>query len=523
MSLPPLPPGATLDEDSKLPPLPEGATLDAPQAKAVPSAGDVALRGFAQGASMGFSDELAGAARALASLPKPVQIAAGLTLPTANALLMTQAPDVPMAMDAGGVLDAYRSGRREMRQGDIAAQKDSPWLFGGSSVVGSIMGPGPKGAGAQKGLAKAATLAKQGAAFGSASGLGSSDADLTDFEPKEFLEAGLSSLGGGAVGGIMAPAMGVAGDKLRPLIEKLAANNALKAIGLRAGISDQLGKRGYETADEARELGKAALDMELIRPFRTASDVAERAGFAKEVQGARISQALADADAAGPFDAARASWQAAGNVMGPAGLTTEAMSKARPATKIVERIAQQGEVDPSFSAANRLKSDIYSGINYARDPALSTQLQRRAAGGLRSSIEEQVSETAGRDVADELVAANRAYGALQDIQPLAQEEATRQLARSPWYSPGNLTASLLAGGAGMQVGGSRGAAAGIVPLAAKALGPRIPSAVAAGANALAPLAPKAAMGAAPAIQAPLKPSLEEREQDAISEFLSSMP
>lgn len=571
--LPPLPPGATLDD---LPPLPPGARLDDVEQRVstaqqlLPSRSGVtplpggststfgsasksgaALRGFGQGASFGFADELEGAVKgvALGTQRELVELA---KTPVGRALVrkLTGQADMPdAALDAmveasfqrtapeiydvkGGVpLDpdaalekGYRAGRDEARLGLVQSQKSHPYTYGGSQLAGAIAAPGPAPAKGMSGLAKAGFVAKVGAGMGAAGALGSSNVDLTRLDERP--DAKMEALGdvalGSATGGVLAPVASVVGDKLGPVVKRWSQDNALKAIGVRAGISNQLASRGYETADEARQLGQAALDMELVRRFRTAQDVAERAGFAKEVQGARIEQALADADATGvPFDLQRASWDATSRVMGPSGLTAEAMSKARPAAGIVDRILKQADVDSSFAAANRLKSDIYEGINYGTEPALSTKLQRRAASGLRSSIEDQMEEAAGLEAADQLRAANKAYGYLSDIMPLAQDEATRQLGRAPWYSPGNLAAAATAGAGGTFVGGMPGAAAGIVPLLGRAMQPRVASTLAVAQRALAPNT-SSVLGALakPAIQAPMRPSLEEQEEDAIQAFLS---
>lgn len=514
------------------------------------SASGAALRGFGQGASFGFADELEGGVkgvglgvtRELVNLGKTpagravVRALTGSDLPgpaldaqlegsfqsVAKDLYDTRKP-VPLDPDEA-MQQGYRTGRDTNRRELVQAQTSHPASYFGSSIAGAIAAPGPKLKGL-KGIERFEAAAKAGVGMGAAGALGSSNADLTqlDAKPEEKGKLAGDVLMGGLAGGVITPTAVTVGDKLGPVLRRLSQDNALKALGLRAGITNTLVNRGYESIDDGRQLGQAALDMELIRPFRTAADVAENAGFAKEVRGARIEQALADADASGvPFDTSRASWQATERVMGPKGLSTEAMSKARPAAGIVERILKQGDVDTTFSGANRLKSDIYDGINYGgAEPPLSTRMQRQAGRGLRESIEEQIGEAAGPDVADELRAANKDYGYLRDITALANDEATRQAARAPWYSPGTLAASSMAGAGGTMAAGLPGAAAGILPVASRALGPRIPSTMATAQRALAPHAGDI-MGALarPALQVPMRPSKEEQERDAIGAFVS---
>jgi hypothetical protein len=560
MSTPRPPPGFEIDE---APPPPAGFEVDSPAPAAPPdeaaveqepgwfdptSQSGAALRGGSRGASFGFRDELAGGVKGLTAgfsrvaaqlmktapgraLMRQIMGRPGVSDPVVDMATEGAAQEgsktvlgMPLPLDPDDALrEGYRFGRGESRRDDMSAQEAHPITYGASEIGGSLMVPGPKLL--KPGMpGRMAAIAKTGAAIAGASGLGNSTADLTRAEndPQAIADAVGDTATSAAAGGIIAPLATMGADKAARWLKTASQNNALKALGLRAGISDQLQKRGYETADDARELGQAALDAELIRPFRTASDVAERASFAKQVQGSRIENALADADKAGNFDNARASWDAVGEVMGPNGLTTEAMSKARPARGIVERILAQGEVDPSFSAANRLKSNIYEGINYGTEPALSTRLQRQAASGLRKSIEEQVAEKAGPDVADELRGANKAYGYLADIQPLAQEEATRQLARKT-MTPLDLAAMLGAGAAGHSAGGTgAGIGAGLLVGGAKIAGPRIPSTLAVAQRALAPNMRGFVQGALkPALQAPMLPSKSEDEEDAISAFLES--
>lgn len=537
------------------------------------------LRGFGQGASYGFSDELNGAVMGLvsgfgregvdllksgpgralmrryASLPAAVPDAAvdamiehAAQQSAKDTLGMKSLPTTGSDPDAA-LRAGYRHGRDTARLENVQAQKAAPATYITSGIAGGIAAPGPKLPPGAKGLAKFEGVAKIGGLSGALGAAGLSNADLLRDETGALAT---DVAEGGAYGAALAPAMSLAGEKAAPAIKRLSQSAALRAMGLRAGISDQLQKRGYETADDARQLGQAALDMELIRPFRTATDVAERAGFARETQGARIEQALADADIAaeaqrnamsrqftsptlgkmGPstpnlppnFDTERAAWQAAGEVMGPEGLSPTAIRNSRNAQRIVGDIAGMPNVqEPTFANANKMKSDIYAGINYATDPTLKTTMERRAASGLRKSIEEQVAEMAGPDAADELRAANRAYGYLADIQPLAQEESTRQLARQPWYSPATI-GSVAAGVAGGQyAGGPAGGAAGaLLPLIGRAAAPRAWSTLATGARALGPKVEPTLTGLAPAAAAgvgPIRPSLDEREQDAITAFV----
>jgi hypothetical protein len=356
-------------------------------------------------------------------------------------------------------------------------------------------------------------------------GAGYGTADFADDSPEAQAKGG--SFAGdvlpGAVGGaVLTPVMGALGDRFSRWLKTRSQDNALKAMGARAGISNQLAARGYETADEARQLGQSALDMDLVSFGGTAEGVARKTAEAKQHYGAMLEDALGLAGDA-PFDFDRAAWQAAQKAHGPEGLTTEALAQAAPAARNVGRIVSQGNLDNSFKAANRLKSDIYGGINYKVDPGLKTSLQQKVASGLRGSIEDQLAEVAGPEAADQLRTANQRYGQLADIGALASDEATRQQGRA---SPGVMTLALSSLGAssGYGAGGfGGGVMGGVAPLAAKYLAPRIPSTMAVTQSALAPRAPGMTARAMQGIQtwgAEQQSKLKPEEEAAVSAFLS---
>lgn len=573
MSTPKPPPGFVLDEPTEAPPPPPGFRLDqvtsepqTAQHNYLPKGGagwfepesisGTMLRGFGQGESFGFSDELNGGVTGLTAGFSRIATQFGKTPPGRAAMrAYLGKPDLPdVAVDmlieqgaqqaAGTVLgmknlplnaddalsSGYRSGRDTARLENVQSRSANPGTFMASEIAGSVASPvlPPVGKGPMT-LAKAGTIAKGGAMMGGAAALGQSRADLTRYEndPQQIMDS-VGDVAMGTTGGaLLAPAMAVGGDKVGNALRTGSQNSALKAIGLRAGISSQLEKRGYETADDARQLAQRAMDLGLIKPFGKAADVAERGGFAKDIAGARIEGALADADAAAlrpgaGFDADRGSWQAASAVMGHEGLSPTAIREGTRARRLVEDISKLPTVqDSTFKNANKLKSDMYDGIDYGTSPALRTRMERKAAGGLRQSIEDQIAETAGPEVADQLRMGNKDWGDLSDITGLAKEESRRQLERKSMTAL-DWASVLGAGAAGHSVGGAGTAgAAAALTAGAKLLGPRIPSAMAMGQRALAPKAVDLfTAGAKAAIQPPLRPSLKEEEEDAIQAFLT---
>lgn len=497
MAPPKPPPGFELDAPAAAPKPPPGFELDgAPVIQPVggPSVLESAGRGFMQGGTYGFADELAGAADAARSLPSGAQTLASALSPGVAGLVSLAAPDTPRSEDTGDLLRTYLKARDAARAQTHAAEEANPKSFLAGSFAGAAASPGPKGLGAGR-------LAKQGAMYGAASGLGGSEADLAKGEILPTLVNTAVSAGTGA---ILAPVASGLSARFGRFLKEKSQENALKAVGARAGIADVLGNEGVRTADDARQLGQLAIDQGLVPPLSTAADVAERTGFALEKQGARIEGVLQDANKTGPADFQHAAWRAAQSAMGPNGLTTEAISKSGPAQSLIEKLLAQEGQDASFSALNRFKSDAYKGINYGAEPSLSTGLQQDVARGIRSSIEEQIAERLGPEAADELVSANRAYGGLSKIQSLAGDESRRAMGRAGVFSPGVLAASVAAGNP--------------APMALKAASPYLNSTVSAIQRNLAP-------AAMPLGQAAVKPGIQrlsEQEQDSIAAFLNGI-
>lgn len=168
--------------------LDDAATGASPPAK--PSWAESLGRGALQGATLGFSDELAGVIESV-------------------------------------VTDkTYEQARDESRSKNKAAQEAHPWLYGGGELAGGAATALVPGLGAAGGLGKAV-------ATGAAAGLGSSDADLTK---GEFGKAAVDTAVGGAAG-LAAHGAGKAIGGLVGGAEERADKRLLSSVGDRANKS----------------------------------------------------------------------------------------------------------------------------------------------------------------------------------------------------------------------------------------------------------------------------------------------
>lgn len=204
-----------------------------------------ALRGAAQGASLGFADELTGGGEALGDL----------------------------LSGNSDFLDNYRKHRDESRANYKTAEEENPLSYLGGTLAGGLATPIPLG-----GAKTIGQMALTGAKLGAAAGLGAGEADLTQGElGKGIEETGKGALYGAGISGTLG-ALGKAG-------EAIAGSNVGKAFKEGLAGNKLVGK-------EARQ----KLGDELVQfAGKTGEDIQQRLTD----EATRKNQILKDADASG--------------------------------------------------------------------------------------------------------------------------------------------------------------------------------------------------------------------------------
>lgn len=200
-----------------------------------PSLTEALARGAAQGATLGFSDEIAGGLGAIRD------VAQGSVDPTTQ------------------LLEAYRRHRDESREANDAAQKAHPTASFGANLAGGLLpalltgGLGEVGAGASA-LSKIGSAAELGAGFGAVTGLGDSNADLTQGDTRSALsDIAKGAVGGAAFGG----ALGTVGQGLGALNKLESVNNVTNAFKLGADGVSLVGKKALQDiGQKGRTLAK---------------------------------------------------------------------------------------------------------------------------------------------------------------------------------------------------------------------------------------------------------------------------
>lgn len=433
--------------------------------------------GVAGGATAGFSDEIAGLIKATVAAGSRM----GLDLAGTGAgrALLRRVGGIPdsvpdsyidatidstqaQASDAIGADirpgltetfgGTYRKARDDVRAADATATKESPWLHGGGSLAGSLMLPVAK---AGQALGKGFALSKWGARAatglgqGAAMGLGNSQADLTD---GDVGGAALDTAIGGGLGTAASVGLGALGDAGGRALRTLAENNALRALGLRAGIGNKLRSMGIATGDEGRQtLARGALDNGLI-PFASTPEsvgrsVSEMMPFVGEAKGQVIKDAQSVATAAGRMADFTGAADAAQRAVF-SGADEIAIAKGGQARNLIDLIRKQGQtatVDNSLVMLDELKQSAQNNIRPLATK-LAAQQQNQVAGTLRDQVEKQVEAIAGPDYSDSLKALNSKYSLMKRIQELTADESTRSIGRQ--------------GALGMAVGAAAGGTGG---------------------------------------------------------------
>lgn len=227
-------------------------------------------RGLAQGASLGFADELT----------------AGV-----GAVKDWAAGKLGMRGDIG-LGDAYNSYIKNIRAQDDAAKADNPKSFLGGNLTGGIGATLVPGVGIAKGAGAAQSIGKA-AALGATAGAGTSEASLTE-SPETLKQFGKDVALGGTIGAVAQGGFHLLGKGMTALkpseLRKLSNVKALKAGG---AIGSDLKKLGPE---RVQEIGEELHKKGVVKAFQSIEDFAKKATEAKEEAGQAIGNALESVD-----------------------------------------------------------------------------------------------------------------------------------------------------------------------------------------------------------------------------------
>ncbi len=382
------------------------------------------LRGAAQGFSLGYGDEIAGAFGA--ALDKIAGSRSG------------RGGNKPF-------IDLFREKRDKERLRNEAASKENPWSYGVSQFGGAI-GPAILTGGS------AAALVGTGAV----AGFGGSNADLTK---GELVPAAIDTAVGGGLGyaGALIPkGFSKVGKKISDKLGAGAENMAVRATGATGKQLEQF-KPGT---------GRTLLDEGVVRFGSSPAGIASRAEDALKSAGEQIDSALSKTPGTinkqvivDKINARIAELEADPS---QAGIVKKLKA-------IQESIAEPKVADSMpATVAERIKRNFQRQSNYAKP---NTTVANKEAASIYQQEVERAANEAGPEIGKEFQEGKKLYGMMKPVQELAEKRAN-QLQQHPI---GGLN-DIMTIGAGGVVKGPVGAVA--APILRRGIAPRLASSAA---------------------------------------------
>lgn len=375
-----------------------------------------ALRGGAQGATLGFADELAGAG------------GAGI--------------DALRKMSTSDLVKDYIANRDKYRQGDEAARASHPYAFGGGEVTGglaSALGTGGLGGGLKGALG-----------LGAIGGLGASKADLTQGKLTGALKDTAAGAGlGGAAYGVL---KGI--SNLAPTLSNTAENLAVKATGA-------TGRQAEEFAPNA---GRELLDRGIVKFGSTPEDISRNAAEAMSESQAGILDSLSQMDNQGVAVSRDALKEGLQQKISELSQDESQSGVIKQLQQALEDLEATPESRP-ISQVEMVKRGYQSQNNY-----LNPDVDRagKIIGNVYREAVENAATKANPDIASQFLENKNTYGLLNPIQEAAEKRAS-QLSQSP--IGGLLDVGSAVGG----LASGHPIAAVTAPIARRALSPRLAS------------------------------------------------
>lgn len=382
------------------------------------------VRGLAQGASLGFADELTGGVEALSD---------------------TLLGDEPLS-DIGSI---YEKRRDESRAAYDAAREANPKTFMAGEIgggIGTAFVPGLGALNAARG-AQIGTVVAKGALQGGLMGLGGSTGDdVQELALDTAKGAGLGA-GGGAAGYGAGKLIGGITDSLADsrvgqyLLQKYknlsggAANKldevaevqGARALGLERGTQKKLGQ------DATRAVGRQALDENLLSIGANTEDLISRNNALKDAAVGSRSASYGKIDEAGmsqfnPLDVATRVEKAVLGDMNPAYADTqELMKKLQPD---IDNILSRGDGNLSMEEAQKLVQGLGKKAKF--DMTRSSEANDMAKK-VYMTTRDAINEAAGSDkvgipgLKETIEGANRKYSVAKDADKLLQNKQAREL------------------------------------------------------------------------------------------------
>lgn len=383
-----------------------------------------AVRGLAQGATLGFADELAGGLGALGD------IALG---------------GKPLASFG----ESYERERDESRAAYDAAKEYNPKTYLASEIgggIGTAFIPGLGALNAARG-AQIGTVVAKGALQGGLMGLGSSTGDDVAELALDTTKGAALGAGGGAAGYGLGKAAGGVADSLADSkvgqyllskykglsggvankLDELAEVQGARALGLERATQKKLGQ------DATRAVGRQALDENILKIGSNTEDLIGRNEALKKAALSSREAAYKQIDDAGAsqFDPLEVAAAVEDKVLGKMNRsyddTKDIIKKLEPE---LQNILSRGDGNLPMMEAQQLVQNLGKKAKF--DMSRSTQANDMAKD-VYSTVRKYINEAAGSDkvgipgLKDVITGANKKYSVAKDADKLLQNKQAREL------------------------------------------------------------------------------------------------
>lgn len=320
-------------------------------------------RGAAQGASLGFADELTGGAEAL----------------------WEKANGDPRAFG-----EMYKQFRDESRANFEAAQKANPGTYATGEIGAAIGTAFIPGMAIAKG-ARLGQVALKSAAIGAGAGAGYSEAEDMAGVAKDAAVGGAIGGGLGAASHAVAPVVGRAiqkgGEKLKRGAERMAS----RALGAERGTIKKFGQ------EQVQKAGRQALDEGVLSPLASADDMAAKNAAVKQRGGQMMGEVYDAIDEKGastfnPLEVAGKVDEEIG------GIYRSPINKGelKQLENTLESILVRGEGNLPLREAQKLKQELSKVANWKNNLNITEKekMAREAYGIVSSAIDDAADKGA---------------------------------------------------------------------------------------------------------------------------------
>lgn len=357
----------------KIPPTKEELSwMSEPPSEDVPeiSQTEAAIRGAAQGATMGFADEATGAAETALGAVKG---------------------DVPLSRE--DLLKAYRESRDKTRQLYSQAEEAHPSTYLAGEVVGGVstaLIPGTQAAS----LGKAAAL---GAGLGGLSGLGKTE-ELDSQAVQDVATGAAFGGAGGAAGYGIGKGIQSGMSKLSSMSSKASDQLAANAAGIKGVVAKEL------SPEQIRAQGRVLKDEGVVGWFTGPEEIASKGEQLAESAGKRIGQTVDTLDTLGAK--AYNPEEVVGNVLQKSRVASEGQGKLK---QLLDMIRESKSPDAndfvgndpriSFREAQNLKGKLGTEA-FGKGGTVESKEVSRAVGGVVDEAYLDAAEKAAREAGD---------------------------------------------------------------------------------------------------------------------------